>query len=60
MILIARLCLNLGFNLWCKCYTGVKEVVQDRYLVPYTSARFEKRFIEMDEELISNVTDMDG
>ncbi|XKL62715.1 hypothetical protein PGB90_002548 [Kerria lacca] len=36
-----------------------KEMVQHRYLVPYTSARFEKRFIEMDEEILSTVTDID-
>lgn len=51
---------SVDLNSCYKCYAGVKEVVQDRYLVPYTSARFEKRFIEMDEELMSNVTDMDG
>lgn len=37
-----------------------KEVTEDRYLVPYTSTRFEKRYIEMDEEILSTVTDIDG
>jgi hypothetical protein len=28
--------------------------------VPCTSTRFEKRYIEMDEEILSTVTDIDG
>lgn len=35
------------------------EVTQDRYLVPYTSTRFERRYVEMDEEILSTTTDID-
>ena len=46
-------------NLFC-VFLASKEITQDRYLVPCTSTRFEKRYIEMDEEILSTVTDIDG
>lgn len=32
----------------------------DRCSVPDVSVRFERRYIEMDEEILSTITDIDG
>lgn len=41
-------------------FLGKRDVLQDRCSVPDVSVRFERRYIEMDEEILSTITDIDG